>query len=126
MSLLKSLPYQRKRKRQNRFFDDVVARKAKGKSATHGTTNTSQISAPANTTQFLIDDFESRYKLVDFSDKDLAEKENLGCKNLSPQPVKDLEQNGFEQSVVNEKMPYSFDEYFGQMEFEDLYAHMQC
>ena len=107
----KSFTYQR-RSRPNRFHDEVVSRK----STSHKVTQKVQISAPANTTQFLIDDFEARYKSVDFSDADLSGKENLGCEKLSSQ---------LEQSLVNDEMPYTFDECFGQMEFEDLYADMQ-
>lgn len=117
----KSFSYQR-RNRANRFYGDGVSRKY----SSQKTTKKVQISAPANTTQFLIDDFESRYKSVDFSHADLSEKENLlGCQNLSAQPVKDLEKNGFEQSLVKDKILYAFDECFGQMEFEDLYADIQ-
>ena len=106
----KSFPYQRSR--PNHFYDEVRSRK----STSHKVTQKVQISAPANTTQFLIDDFEARYKSVAFNDADLSEKENFGCEKLPSQ---------LEQSLVNDEMLYTFDECFGQMEFENLYADLQ-
>jgi len=84
-----------------------------------------QAKAPHNTTQFLINDHESRYRNCVYSkDSDPLLITKGDVENLDVNIVVDSLLNRNHSDIDEDRMPYTFDKTFELFEFEQLYNEM--
>ena len=122
------------RAKYGRRSEPISTRTKRSTFKTHQYEKKSQASAPENTTQFLMNDLESRYKKYVYSedsnsfskvirDNVTIDSDIDAMKTQLPSPACKKEEF-FCESAVKDKMPFTFDKTFGLMEFENLYESM--